>query len=317
MELDISLDSLPAYEALASKVRLAVLQHLTTRPMNIRELAEAVGLSSAIMTMHIKKLEKAGLIKTELVPGKAGMQKLCVLDVDEIEIKFPMKQKSFTEYHQTELSVGHYTDFYVEPTCGLATLEKIVGEFDEPRYFLNPERVNAKILWFSKGHVEYKLPNFISPNQKPKELEISLELSSEAPFTNEDWPSDISFYLNNVCLGKWTSPGDFGDQKGKFTPEWWPQIINQYGLLKFIRITTNGTFIDGTKISDVTINDIQIREKLWTFRVAVDDDAENIGGVTIFGSGFGNYNQDILFRLFYTKDSKRPDVIPKKSTKMP
>ncbi|WP_416147384.1 ArsR/SmtB family transcription factor [Salipaludibacillus sp. HK11] len=302
MQLDISTDSLPVYEALASKVRLAIIQQLTMRSMNIRELAESVGLSSAIMTMHIKKLEKSEIIRTEMVPGKAGIQKLCILDVEQIEIHFPPKTESLTKYHETILSVGHYTDFYVEPTCGLATPEQIIGEFDEPRYFLDPERVNAKILWFSKGYIEYKIPNFLTPTENPKALEISLEMSSEAPFTNENWPSDITFYLNNVNLGTWTSPGDFGDSPGKYTPDWWPKVINQYGLLKFIRITEEGTYMDGMKLSDVTIQDIQIRSMQWSFRVSVPNDAKNVGGVTIFGSRFGNYKQDIIFRLFYTKD---------------
>jgi predicted transcriptional regulator len=304
MQLDISTKSLPVYEALASQVRLSIIQHLTTRSMNIRELATATGLSSAIMTMHIKKLEKANIIRTEMIPGKAGIQKLCILNVDRLEILFPIKEMNFNEFHHTAVSVGHYTDFLVEPTCGLATLEKIVGEFDEPRYFLDPERVNAKVLWFSRGYVEYKVPNFLLSSHNPLELEISMELSSEAPFTNENWPSDISFYLNNINLGHWTSPGDFGVSRGKLTPDWWPRVINQYGLLKCLRITSNGTFMDGNRISNVTIDDIQIRDKQWTFRIAVSDESENIGGVTIFGSGFGNYNQDIDFRLFYAKEEK-------------
>ncbi|WP_088105343.1 ArsR/SmtB family transcription factor [Halalkalibacter urbisdiaboli] len=302
MQLDISTQSLPVYEALASKVRLTVIQCLSKRSMNIKELADAVGLSSAIMTMHIKKLEKADLIRTEMVPGKAGVQKLCILNVEKIEIFFPTLTSTLREYHETELSVGHYTDFDVVPTCGLATPEKYIGEFDEARYFLDPERVNAKILWFKHGYIEYKVPNFLLSTHNPNELEISMELSSEAPFTNENWPSDITFTLNDVPLGKWTSPGDFGDSRGKYTPEWWPKVINQYGLLKFLRITEEGTFVDGHKISDITINNVRIRDKQWTFRIAVEENAENVGGVTLFGKGFGNYNQDIIFRLFYTKE---------------
>ncbi|MFC0472165.1 ArsR/SmtB family transcription factor [Halalkalibacter kiskunsagensis] len=308
MQIDLSNHSIPVFEALASNVRLAIIQNLSERSMNIRELAEAVGLSSAIMTMHIKKLEKAGIIRTEMTPGKAGIQKLCILTVDHIKINFPTKMTKLSNYHQTELSVGHYTDFLIEPTCGLATKEKIIGEFDDTRYFLDSERFNAKILWFGKGYIEYKVPNFLLSNQKPTELEISMELSSEAPFTNENWPSDISFILNNVELGTWTSPGDFGDNSGKYTPDWWPRVVNQYGLLKCIRITTTGTFIDGIKISSITIDDLNIREKQWTFRIAVHEEAEHIGGVTLFGSGFGNYNQDILFRLFYSKNQKEESL---------
>ena len=38
-------------------------------------------------------------------------------------------------------------------------------------------------------------------------------------------------------LGTWTSPGDFADIRGKYTPDWYPDNLNQYGLLKTIRIT--------------------------------------------------------------------------------
>lgn len=206
MQLDTTTKSLPVYEALASKVRLSIIQQLSVRAMNVRELAEAVGLSSAIMTMHIKKLEKSKIIRTEMVPGKAGTQKLCMLDVEQINILFPPKTENPIKYHETVLSVGHYTDFEVEPTCGIATPEHIIGEFDEPRFFLDSDRVNAKILWFSKGFIEYKIPNFLMKNEMPKTLEISMELSSEAPFTNNNWPSDITFHLNQIELGTWTSP---------------------------------------------------------------------------------------------------------------
>ncbi|MFB5678232.1 ArsR/SmtB family transcription factor [Paenibacillus terreus] len=300
MELDISEKSLPVYEALASEVRLNVIRLLADSPMNIRELAEALGLSSAIMTMHVKKLEKAALITTKMLPGRGGVQKVCSLAVGSIHITLPLHEQDTRQFHQTEISVGHYTDFDIEPTCGLATVEKIIGEFDEPRYFLDSERVNAKILWFGQGHIEYKIPNFLLASQKPEELEITMELSSEAPSTNDNWPSDISFYLNDVKLGVWTSPGDFGDNRGKYTPSWWPDVINQYGLLKRLRVTADGTYMDGNRISDITLDEVVIARKQWKFRIAVSEDAEHIGGVTLFGTGFGNYNQDIVFRLYYT-----------------
>ncbi|MDO7906724.1 ArsR family transcriptional regulator [Paenibacillus sp. JX-17] len=306
MQLDISEKSLPVYEALASEVRINILNLLAERPMNIRELAEALSLSSAIMTMHVKKLEKAELISTQMLPGRGGVQKVCSLAASKIEITMPQSRQDTRQFHQTEVSVGHFTDFEIEPTCGLATVERIIGEFDEPRYFLDPERVNAKVLWFSKGFMEYKAPNFLLASEKPEELEISMELSSEAPFTNANWPSDITFFLNDVCLGSWTSPGDFGDNRGKYTPAWWPDVVNQYGLLKRLRVTGKGTFMDGIQISNVTLDQVSIEQKQWKFRIAVLDDAKHIGGATLFGTGFGNYNQDILFRLYYTA-AEHPD----------
>ena len=35
------------------------------------------------------------------------------------------------------------------------------------------------------------------------------------------------------------------------------------------------------------------------FRLAVEDDARHVGGLTIFGKSFGNYSQDIKVSLGY------------------
>lgn len=301
MNLDISDKSLPVYEALASSVRHKVIHLLATRPMNIRELAEAVSLSSAIMTMHVKKLEKAGIIKTNMLPGKGGVQKICSLQVEEAHIFFPNKMEHIREYHQSEISVGHYTDLEVEPTCGLAGPDKFIGEIDDTRYFFDAERFQAKILWFSEGFVEYKIPNFLLSTENPIELVISLEISSEAPLTDNNWPSDITFYLNNVKLGTWTSPGDYGDKRGKYNPSWWPEVVNQYGLLKHLTVSKHATFMDGLQMSNVNLDDVNVRDKQWTLRIAVEKTSDHVGGLTLFGKGFGNYNQDILFRLYYDK----------------
>lgn len=307
MQIQIDEQWLPVYEALASKVRLEMIRLLAERPMNVKELAQALGLSSAIMTMHVKKLEKAGIIRNELVPSKGGVQKISRLSVDFIGISFPGKVAGERECHRAEVSVGHYTDFDIAPTCGLATPKQIIGHFDDPRCFLDPDRVDAKILWFGQGYVEYKVPNYLLGNEIPEELEISLEVSSEAPNVNHEWPSDITFILNGVSLGYWTSPGDFGGTKGRYTPSWWNLNINQYGLLKIIRVNRSGTFMDGEKMSDVTLEDLDIRRKYWTFRIAVPEDAANVGGATLFGTGFGNYAQDIVFKLYYAKAAAPAD----------
>jgi predicted transcriptional regulator len=276
--------------------------------MNIRELAEALNLSSAIMTMHVKKLEKAGIIRSEMAPGRGGAaQKVCSLNIDHLEVDFPSADHVHREVRRTDVSIGHFTDLSIKPTCGICTREKIIGIFDDPRYFLAPERLDARILWFGEGFIEYKVPNFLMRSEIPDELEISMEISSEAPQTNNNWPSDITFFFNGVKVGMWTSPGDFGG-KGKLNPSWWMDEVNQYGLLKRLIIRKEGTFMDGLKISDVTLDDVDIRSSQWTLRIAVLEDAEHVGGVTLFGSGFGNYNQDIVFKLYYTKASQSHEV---------
>ena len=62
MQVEITNDYLPTYEALASKVRLRIIQLLSTSKMNIKELATELQLSSAIVTMHVKMLEAANIV---------------------------------------------------------------------------------------------------------------------------------------------------------------------------------------------------------------------------------------------------------------
>src|SRR5699024_10676166 len=78
MQLDISEASLATFEALASDVRLKIIQLLSLKKMNIKELETELNLSSAIVYKHIKKLEEAELIKTERIPGVSGLQKVSI-----------------------------------------------------------------------------------------------------------------------------------------------------------------------------------------------------------------------------------------------
>jgi len=65
-------------------------------------------------------------------------------------------------------------------------------------------------VFLNRGFLEFRIPNYLKANQEFNELKFSFELSSEAPSYNNDWPSDIYFYINDIELGFWTSPGDFG-----------------------------------------------------------------------------------------------------------
>ena len=182
----------------------------------------------------------------------------------------------------------------------MATSSFVIGELDDVRYFDHPDRFNADIMWFTKGYVEYVIPNLIPRNQKITQLSLSAEISSEAPGIDNNWPSDISFYINYTLVCTWTSPGDYGDVRGMFTPEWWPQNWNQYGLLKLLVINHKGTFIDGLKISDITTSELNLDyTSTIRFRIAVEENSAHVGGLTIFGKSFGNYDQDIVVSINY------------------
>ena len=82
----------------------------------------------------------------------------------------------------------------------------------------------------------------------------------------------------------------------------WPS--NQYGLLKVIRVTQDGTFLDDRKMSGVTLADIYRQaDPFWNIRFEVPEDAEHVGGLSLFGRQFGNHAQDIVMRVFFEKES--------------
>lgn len=295
-------EGLEIFKALGSELRINIIKLLQeNHEMNMNELATSLGITNGALTSHIKKLEESGIIQVMTERGSHGNQKVCKVAVDKIVVDVESEENEEDQnIYNTEVKVGHYSDYDVYPTCGLATSQAIVGEVDDPRYFSHPDRINAGILWFTKGYIEYMIPNLLPSATKIDQITVSLEISSEAPGINNDWPSDISILLNDVKIGTWTSPGDYGDVQGIFTPDWWFPNWNQYGLLKMIVINKKGTFVDGLKISNVTINEFNLDYKSTVrFKFEIEEDAKNVGGITIFGSEFGNYNQDIKVRIAY------------------
>lgn len=293
-------DGLETFKALGSDTRIQILNILLkNEQMSMNQLATELNISNGALTGHIKKLEECGLINISNESAGHGNQKMCSVTQDRIivDIKKPIDYKNVFE---TEIKVGQFSRHQVWPTCGIATSESVIGEFDDIRYFNHPDRFTANILWFTKGYVEYTIPNLIPSNQRITQLSISAELSSEAPGIDNNWPSDISFYINDTKIGMWTSPGDFGDVHGMFTPQWWPQNWNQYGLLKLLVINDYGTYIDGLKISDVSTLSLHLDYNSdIRLRLAVENDSEHVGGITLYGKSFGNYDQDIRVAINY------------------
>lgn len=186
------------------------------------------------------------------------------------------------------------------PTCGLAGVNRVLGILDDPISFYEPDRFNAQLVWFSHGFLEYQFPNHIYGRDTPTSLQLSMEICSEAAPSAEDWPSDIFLEVNGKRIGIWTSPADFGNKRGILTPDWWPDWSSQYGWLKVWRIDRNGAFIDGRKISEVTIRDLKLPDDpSISVRIGIDDDAEHRGGLNIFGKQFGNHAQDIIMQIDY------------------
>ena len=294
-------EGLAYFKALSSDVRIEILELLAKHnQLNMQDIANKLNLTSGTITMHVKKLADCGLIEVNSIPGKQGIQKMCYLPKDKIIIDIGNETADNT--YEAEIGVGHYTNYKITPTCGLATKDKLIGEVDDVRYFADPERFNADILWLTSGFIEYQMPNYLKVDESLEEIQVTFEISSEAPGICNNWPSNIYFKINDHDLGYWVSPGDFGATKSTLTPSWWFPNWNQHGLLKLLSINDFGTFIDGLKISDTTLSDLDINHRsAITFRMEVPEDSKHVGGLTLFGKEFGNYGQGIQIRYLYNK----------------
>lgn len=297
-------EAVPLFKALGSKLRIRLIRILLENgEMNMNDLALRLGITNGALTSHVRKLEECGIVTILTEHTGHGNQKVCRVDLDRIVVAVAKEASADSDSYTVDLPVGSYCNYCALPTCGLATVEHLIGEVDDPRYFAHPDHTSASILWIGKGFVEYRIPNLLPAGQRIEKISISFEIGSEAPGVNSNWPSDISFLLNGTELGTWTSPGDFGDRHGLLTPAWWFPYWNQYGLMKTLEIDHNGCFIDGVRLSSVSIDRFSLTsadELLFRFRVM--DPARHVGGLTLFGKEFGNYGQDIRVRVSYRPD---------------
>lgn len=287
-------------KALASEQRLRILDLLSDQVCNVGEIAQALKMPPSTATLHVSVLEEQGLVTTELHPAVRGLQKVCARTYDIIVLELPRAERPSEETVSYSMPIGAYVDCQVTPSCGLAGAEGILGLFDDPISFYEPERLGAQLLWFRRGYVEYHFPNRIPVATNVDSLSLSLELCSEAPLHNDDWQSDITVWVNGVEIGSWTSPADFGGERGLLTPQWWEEWNSQYGLLKVWQVNREGSFVDGIRCSTITLDDLHILDRPYiAIRVGVKPDAQHAGGINIFGRHFGNYPQDLILRLRY------------------
>lgn len=69
------------FEALADGTRRSMLDRLRLGPLTVSALAEPYAMSLNGVSKHIKKLEKAGLVRRQI----RGREHFCALDADRLE----------------------------------------------------------------------------------------------------------------------------------------------------------------------------------------------------------------------------------------
>ena len=291
----------PIAKALSSPIRARMIALLSSRSMNVNELAEALCLPVSTAALNVRQLEEAGLIAAEIQPGIRGAMKLCSHRVDSVSMTLCPEAGEGLNALTLHLPIGSYSSAEgIEPECGIVSEHAWIGESNAPRTFYHPDRFHAQLLWFRSGMLEYRFSlGEVDPAQV-EWLEFSMELSSNAPLYRSDFKSDISLAVCGIPLGIWTSPGDYGNRRGRLNPSWWSDTSSQFGLLKTWRIDREGCQLDGEPFSDVTLRDLALAGREYiALRVGVRPDARHVGGLNLFGEKFGDFAQGIVLRAGY------------------
>ena len=289
--------------ALSSPIRIAILCELNKKPMLLSEIAEKFNLPISSTAFHMSALEDANLVSIEYSTKGKGTLKWFTYTKREIKIALrpEIKSKKKTPIVSYKIGVGEYIDAVFSNNCGITTETEVIMENVSNNVF-TPKRFNAQLVWFKhSGYVTYAIPNSYYEENNISEINFSVEICSEAKGFNEEYPSDITFWINNIEICTYTSPGDFGERYGKFTPSWWYPESTKYGLLVNITVKENGVYLNEQLVNkNININNLNLgQDNRNTIKIGVKENAVHKGGLNIFGEKFGDYNQAIIFTARY------------------
>ncbi len=291
--------------ALASPIRIEILRLLNIKPMLASDIAKKLNLQVSSTLVHLKILEDAELLIVE--NSKKGKRTITWYTYTTPKMVLIMRNQVVNQNYRTpliyDIKIGDFIDAEFGPSCGFATESQQLNE-NSPRTMFTPDRRNAQIIWNKhSGYITYAIPNKYSDSEDLKSISFSMELCAETNGYNNDYPSDITFFINDKELCTWTCPGDFGDRYGIFTPPWWFSESTKYGLLTTVSVQSNGVYLNQMLVNkNVKLADLNLNEgSKTTFRIEVKKDAINCGGFNIFGEKFGDYNQAIVFTALYER----------------
>ncbi len=290
-------------KALSSKVRVEILRLLDNQALNISSIAEALEIPVSTAALQIKVLEEAGLVTSEPLPGIRGSQKVSGIRVKSVHIDIKSSDDDASSIRTVKMSmpIGNYWDCSIEAPCGIASERNSISPDDDKDAFFLPDRTSAQILWFYKGYLEYRFPKrHVDEHGNISAVEFTFEACSEAPGYDNDWPSDITVWINGVEIGGFRSEGDYGGRRGKQNPEWWPDILTQYGKLYSVLIDNEGCYVDNKRTSNENLKSLKIDENEYiSFKIGVKESSEYVGGINLFGNRFGDFDQNIEMTLHY------------------
>ena len=288
-------------QALDATVRRRIMCMLRSSCYSIAELAKRLKLPISTVSFHINILRKAELINVTIKRNTRGNAKLISRQIDRFSLDFTTDTHSNKSFQfSQEIPLGSFTDACVEAGCGMASEHGIIVADDMPGAFFSPLRYEAQMIWFSKGYLEYRVPNYMLKDKHINAVIFSMEICSEAPNYRNDWESDITFWINGTEVATYLSPGDFGGRRGRLNPDWWSDYSTQYGIIKTLRITPSCVYLDEMAVSTHTIETLGLQDGNYiTFRIGVKEKARHQGGVNLFGEKFGDFAQGLVYMVDY------------------
>ncbi len=287
--------------ALSSPVRINILRMLARKNKSVGEIAQEMDLPMSTAALAVQVLQKAGLITSQNQPGTRGTLKICTKKLDQVMLSLVLPDDEPSQSISLSMPIGGYSSAEgIIPTCGLASGNNLIGLMDVPTAFYLPNRFSAQLIWIQQGFLEYRFSADAIEYDHIDWLEISFEACSEAPMYRDPWKSDIAVEINGKRLGIWTSPCDCGGRRGILTPQWWSDTSTQFGFLKTWRVDRTGSFLDNQQVSEVQLPDLELeRGSYISVRIGVPADAENVGGLNLFGEEFGDFPQGIVLKIGY------------------
>lgn len=291
--------------ALSSPIRIQMIRLVNKKNMLASEIAAELNLPLSSTIFHLNILEDAGIIKKSFSTKGKGTLHWYTYGANIAVIRFrnsngDSKPESRAPYVH-HINIGDYIDAEFSDQCGIATSEKQIMSSDPHNVFV-AGRHDAQIIWSEGyGSLLYAIPNNYAQQGKLDEIKISLEICSEAPGFNNDFPSDITFSVNGFEICTFASLGDYGDRYGKFTPSWWYPESTKYGILTNISIRSAGIFLNERLVNkNVNLYNLRLQEtNKTTLGIEVKKNAQHPGGFNIFGNNFGDYAQHIIFTATY------------------
>ena len=83
-------------DALSNPIRIKIVHLLNKKPMNIYELAKTLNLSRPVIYTHLKKLEDADLVESDLILDDARAKRI----YKSKEFKFCIDNKKIDEFFE-------------------------------------------------------------------------------------------------------------------------------------------------------------------------------------------------------------------------